>query len=141
MNVDMSAEMQCQNTATHRRCRKTDEAQQVPFPERGAQNIVKDAQTQRQMQMIQKMPSEIHSEVKNMLMPGSSGAAVQSPGPVFQISSRRQTNLRREKEKGSRRPQKKSRQNSEMCKRHNSTIAHNSATVQETQQHKKNDRS
>ena len=27
------------------------------------------------------------------------------------------------------------------CKRHRSTAAHNSATVQETQQHKKNDRS
>ena len=39
---------------------KTDETQQVPFPERGDHNIVKDAQTQRQVQMIQKMPSEIH---------------------------------------------------------------------------------
>ena len=36
---------------------KTDEAQPVPFPERGDQ----DAQTQRQVQTIQKMPSEIHS--------------------------------------------------------------------------------
>ena len=41
MNVDVPAEIQCQSTATH-------------------QNIVKDAQVQRQMQMIQKMPSEIH---------------------------------------------------------------------------------
>ena len=39
---------------------KSEEAQQVPFPERGDQNIVKDAQIQRQVQMIQKMPSEIH---------------------------------------------------------------------------------
>ena len=41
MNVDVPAEIQCQNTATQ-------------------QNIVKDAQMQRQVQMIQKMPSEIH---------------------------------------------------------------------------------
>ena len=40
---------------------ETEEAQQVPFPEQGDQNIVKDAQRQRQVQMIQKMPSEIHS--------------------------------------------------------------------------------
>ena len=39
---------------------KIDAAQQVPFPERGDQNIVKDAQTKRQVQVIQKMPSEIH---------------------------------------------------------------------------------
>ena len=73
---------------------KIDEAQQVPFPERGDQNMVKDAQTQRQVQMIQKMPSEIHSKVENMSMPGSSGATAQSPGPVLQTSSRRQTSLR-----------------------------------------------
>ena len=86
---------------------KTDAAQQVPFPERCDQNIVKDAHTQRQVQMIQKMPREIHSKVQNMLMPGSSETAVQSsspmlqtleqttdefvqsPGPVLQISSLR----------------------------------------------------
>ena len=39
------------------------------------------------------MPSGIHSNVQNMLMPGSSEAAVQSPGPVLQTSSRRQTSL------------------------------------------------
>ena len=51
---------------------ETDEAEQVPFPEEGDQNIVKDAQTQRQVQMIQNIPSEICSKVQNMLMPGSS---------------------------------------------------------------------
>ena len=80
MNFDVPAEMQCreircQNTATR-------------------QNIVKDAQMQRQVQMIHKMPSDFHSKVQNMLMPGSSEAAVQSPGPALQISSRRQTSLR-----------------------------------------------
>ena len=69
MNVDVPAEMQRQNT-------------------------VKDAQIKRQVQMIQKMPSGIHSKVQNMLMPGSSEAAVQSPGPVLQTSSRKQTSLR-----------------------------------------------
>ena len=67
MNVDVPAEIQCQNIATH-------------------QDTVKDAQVQ-QVQMIQKMPSEIHCKVQNMLMPGSSKAAVQSPGPVLQTSS------------------------------------------------------
>ena len=61
---------------------ETDEAEQVPLPEEGDQSVVKDAQTQRQVQMIQKMPCEIHSEVQ----PGSSKAAVQSPGPVLQTS-------------------------------------------------------
>ena len=37
---------------------------------------MKDAQTQRQVQMIQKMPSEIHSKVQNMLMPGSGKTAI-----------------------------------------------------------------
>ena len=64
MHVDVPAEIQCQNTATH-------------------QNIVKDAQMQRQVQMIQKMPSDDPQKVQNMLMPGSSEAAVQSPGPVL----------------------------------------------------------
>ena len=60
MNVDVPAEkQQCENTATH-------------------QNTVKIAQVKRQVQMIQKMPSEIHSKVQNMLMPGSSEAPVQS---------------------------------------------------------------
>ena len=85
MNVDVPAEIQCMNTATH-------------------QNTVTDAQVQRQVQMLQKMPSD--ADIQNMLMPGSSGAAVrsrsstshleqmtdefvQSPGPVLQISSRR----------------------------------------------------
>ena len=45
MNVDVPAEMQCQNTATQT-LQKIDEAQQVPFLERCDQNIVKDAQTQ-----------------------------------------------------------------------------------------------
>ena len=54
-----------------------DEAQQVSFLARSDQNIVKDAQTQRQVQMIQNMPSDIHSKGQNMLMPGSSEAAVQ----------------------------------------------------------------
>ena len=72
---------------------KTDEAQQVPFPERGDQNIVKDAQTQRRVQMIQKMPREIHSKVQNIMMPRSSEAAVQSPGAVLQTLSRRRTSL------------------------------------------------
>ena len=75
MSVDVPAEIQCQNTATH-------------------QNTVKDAQVQRQVQKIQNMPSEIHSKVQNMLILGPSAAAVQSPGPVLQISSRRQTRLR-----------------------------------------------
>ena len=43
MNVDMPAEMQCQNTATH-------------------QNIVRDAQKPRLVQMNQKMSSEIHKK-------------------------------------------------------------------------------
>ena len=67
---------------------ETDEAQQVPFPEEGYQSVVKDAQTQRQVQMVQNMPSEIHSKVQNMLMPASSEAAAQSPDPVLQTSSR-----------------------------------------------------
>ena len=75
MYVDVPAEIRYQNTATH-------------------QNTMKDAQVQRQVQKIWKKPSEIHSKVQNMLMPGSSEAAVQSPGPVLQISSRRQTSLR-----------------------------------------------
>ena len=54
MNVDVPAEMQCQNTATHRHCRKL---------------------------------------VKHNRLPSSSEAAVQSPGPVLQISSRRQTSF------------------------------------------------
>ena len=41
MNVDVPTEIQCQNTATH-------------------QNFVKDAQMQRQVQMIQKTPSKMH---------------------------------------------------------------------------------
>ena len=57
------------------------------------QNTVKDAQMQRQVQMIQKMPSGIHRKVQNMLVPNSSDAALQSPSPVFQTSSRRQTSL------------------------------------------------
>ena len=72
---------------------KTEEAQQVPFPDRGDQKIVKDAQMQRHVQMIQKMPREIHTDVQTMLMLGSSEAAVQSPGPVLQTWSRRQTSL------------------------------------------------
>ena len=47
MNVDVPAEIQCQSTATHRHCRKPREAQQIPFPERSDQNIVKDAQMQK----------------------------------------------------------------------------------------------
>ena len=76
---------------------KTDEAQQVLFPERGDQNIVKNAQTQRQVHIIQKKPSEIHSTVQNMLMRGSLESVLQSPGPVLQTSSRRQTSLERER--------------------------------------------
>ena len=72
---------------------KTDGAHQVPFPERD-QNIVKDAHTQRQVQIIQKMPRENHSKDQHMLMPGSNEAAVQSPSPMLQTSSRRQTSLR-----------------------------------------------
>ena len=64
LNVDVPAEMQCKDAATH-------------------QSIVKDAQMQRQVQMIQKMPSDFTADIQNMLMPGSSEAAVQSPGPVL----------------------------------------------------------
>ena len=74
MNVDVPAEIQCQNSASH-------------------QNTVKDAQMQRQVQMIQKMPREFPQKVQNMLVPGSSEAAVQSPGPVLETLSRRQTSL------------------------------------------------
>ena len=48
---------------------------------------------QRQVQMIQKMPSDFIADIRNMLVPRSSEAAVQSPGPVLQTSSRRQTSL------------------------------------------------
>ena len=107
MNVDVPAEMQRQNT-------------------------VKDAQMQRQVQMIHQMPSGIHSKVQNMLMPGSSEAAVQSPGPVLQTLERERRGSMRapsafsrrctarlvktffRKEGAHRRPQTKSRQNSEM---------------------------
>ena len=65
MNVDVPAEMQRQNT-------------------------VNNAQIRRQ---VRTMPGGIRSKVQNMLLPGSS-EAVQSPGPVLQISSRRQTSLR-----------------------------------------------
>ena len=85
--------MQCQNTATHRQCRKLWKPNRFHSLNGGDQNIVKGAQMQRQVQMTQKMPSEIRSGVQNMLMPGSSEAAVQSPGPVLWISSRRQTSL------------------------------------------------
>ena len=44
MNVDVPAEMQRQNT-------------------------VKDAQMQRQVQMIQEMPSDLTADIQNMLMP------------------------------------------------------------------------
>ena len=54
MNVDVPAEIQCQNTVTH-------------------QNNVKEARMQRQVQMIQNMPSA--QKVQNMLMPGSCEAA------------------------------------------------------------------
>ena len=64
-------------------------AQQVPFTERRDQNIVNGAQMQRQVQMIQKMPSDVVADIQNMLMPGCSEAAVQSPGQVLHISSRR----------------------------------------------------
>ena len=60
-NDDVPAENAMQEYRHTQTLQKTDEAQQVPFPERRDQNIVKDAQTQRQVQMIQKMPSEIHN--------------------------------------------------------------------------------
>ena len=78
MNVDVPAEIQCQKTATH-------------------QNTVKDAPMQRQVQMIQKMPSGLTADIQNLLMPRSSEAKdefVQPPSPALQISSRRQTSLR-----------------------------------------------
>ena len=55
MNVDVPAEIQCQNTTTH-------------------QKTVKDAQMQRQVHAIQKMPSVFAADIQNMLMPGSSEA-------------------------------------------------------------------
>ena len=117
---------------------KTDEAQQVPFLERGDQNIVKNAQTQRQVHIIQKMPSEIHSTVQNMLMRGSlecsiaiarSSAADLEP-TTDELGDERECERERKgehegftqsiqwtayrKEGAHRRPQTKSRQNSEM---------------------------
>ena len=50
MNVDVPAEIQCQNSASH-------------------QNTVKDAQMQRQVQMIQKMPSEFHRRSRTCWCP------------------------------------------------------------------------
>ena len=43
--------------------------------------------------MIQKMPSDFIADIQNMLMPGSSESAVQSPGQVLRASSRRRTSL------------------------------------------------
>ena len=57
MNVDVPAEMQC--------------------PEMQCQNTVKDAETQRQVQMIHKMPSDIHSKVDARFQ-RSSGAIARS---------------------------------------------------------------
>ena len=86
---------------------KTDEAQQVPFPERCDHNIVKDAFTQKQVQMIQKMPREIHSKVQKHVdawfqrnssaivksnvadLEQTTDEFVQSPGLVLQTSSLR----------------------------------------------------
>ena len=55
------------------------------FPWTGRSEHREDAQVHRQVQMIQKMPSDFTADIQNMLMPGSSEAAVQSPGPVLQI--------------------------------------------------------
>ena len=150
-NVDVPAEMQCQNTATQT-LQKTDEAQQVPFPERSDQNIVKDAQPQRQVQMIQKVPSEIHNKVQNMLMPGSSETAVQARSSVADLvpttdELEMRVRTRREGEKGSMKAPHKAFSRTQRCgdastavqETPQRTTAHNSATVQETQQHEKND--
>ena len=130
-NIAVPAEMQCQNTATQT-LQKTDEAQQVPFPERSDQNIVKDAQPQRQVQMIQKVSSEIHSEVQNMLMPGSSETAVQARSSVADLvpttdGLEMRVRTRREGEKGSMKAPHKALSRTQRC-------GDASTAVQETQQ-------
>ena len=130
---------------------KTGETQQVPFPERGDQNIMKDAQTQRQVQMIQKRPSEIHSKVQNMLMPRfqrSSSAIARSSAAGLEPTTD-ELGMRERDHEGSiqsiqwtvcRKEGRSQEASNEVatefrdvgtpaqpCKRHNSTTAHNSA--------------
>ena len=113
---------------------------------------MKDAQPQRQVQMIQKVPSEIHSKVQNMLMPGSSETAVQARSSVADLvpttdELEMRVRTRREGEKGSMKAPHKAFSRTQRCgdastavqETQQRTTAHNSATVQETQQHEKND--